>query len=328
MLLLRLRCGLPPRIRTAGPCRRGTATQPPALLPPPPAAEVPLLAVSKAHPVYFLHLPITTRELLVYCVHSPAHAIDDSLATVRLQRRAVALGTKGWAKLSLSRWRINQAIVRWVGKLLERVLYRETALRSIPPMAMLRRVVEPAESSAEKAVVSGSVTTLATSADLATIPLYHPVFESARSVRSSIVQEAAERAAFHRTRVWYCLLGMPLVAPFALVPVVPNVPFFWLAYRAYCHFEAHQGAKHLDYLVGKDPASLHLELVGYDALDQAYGHHGLGIEEVAFGEGATTDELLVMTEHTAQRLAAALGCPELEKVLVSAVRRNKQRLAA
>ena len=42
---------------------------------------------------------------------------------------------------------------------------------------------------------------------------------------------------------------IPISLPFALVPIVPNVPGFYIAYRLYCNVKALLGVKHLDYLL-------------------------------------------------------------------------------
>lgn len=42
---------------------------------------------------------------------------------------------------------------------------------------------------------------------------------------------------------------MPLTLPFALVPIIPNIPFFYLVYRAWSHWRAIAGGRHLQWLV-------------------------------------------------------------------------------
>lgn len=52
----------------------------------------------------------------------------------------------------------------------------------------------------------------------------------------------------HFTYMMICLIGAPLTLPVALLPVIPNIPGFYLAYRAWCNWKAYDGAKHLSYL--------------------------------------------------------------------------------
>ncbi|KAI6833603.1 hypothetical protein KC358_g6036 [Hortaea werneckii] len=41
------------------------------------------------------------------------------------------------------------------------------------------------------------------------------------------------------------------LSPFAVVPIVPNIPFFYLCFRAYSHFRALYGGRLLEHLVRK-----------------------------------------------------------------------------
>jgi hypothetical protein len=70
---------------------------------------------------------------------------------------------------------------------------------------------------------------------------------------------------------------MPIVVPFALVPVIPNLPFFYLAYRAFCHWKALLGAKHLEWLATKAQGNdAVLKAVGSTVLDAVYERRRLG----------------------------------------------------
>ncbi|CBX99053.1 predicted protein [Plenodomus lingam JN3] len=42
---------------------------------------------------------------------------------------------------------------------------------------------------------------------------------------------------------------MPFTAPFMLVPIIPNLPFFYVLYRAWSHWKALSGSKHLEFLL-------------------------------------------------------------------------------
>ena len=49
--------------------------------------------------------------------------------------------------------------------------------------------------------------------------IYPPSVIHGGDVPSIIRQLANERAALHRSRLWWSIIGMPIVAPFALVPL-------------------------------------------------------------------------------------------------------------
>lgn len=45
---------------------------------------------------------------------------------------------------------------------------------------------------------------------------------------------------------------MPFTIPFALVPVIPNLPFFYLVWRAWSHYRAYQSSKYLNDLLAQN----------------------------------------------------------------------------
>lgn len=53
--------------------------------------------------------------------------------------------------------------------------------------------------------------------------VYPPSIIPQQKVPAIIKQLATERNDVHRSRLVWSLVGMPIVAPFALVPLVPNV---------------------------------------------------------------------------------------------------------
>ncbi|KAF9945504.1 hypothetical protein BGZ70_003772 [Mortierella alpina] len=57
------------------------------------------------------------------------------------------------------------------------------------------------------------------------------------------------RIPYHRKYMIYSALCVPVTSLFTIVPVVPNIPFFYNAYRLWSHWKAYNGAKHLDVLV-------------------------------------------------------------------------------
>ncbi|KZT53807.1 hypothetical protein CALCODRAFT_407714, partial [Calocera cornea HHB12733] len=79
------------------------------------------------------------------------------------------------------------------------------------------------------------------------IPLLYP--PSHPAPLPHLQQLVAHRAPSHRRSLTlYCIL-MPLTAPFALVPVIPNIPFFYCAWRAWGHYRAYRAATYLDKLI-------------------------------------------------------------------------------
>ena len=44
-------------------------------------------------------------------------------------------------------------------------------------------------------------------------------------------------------------LSAPLTAPFAIIPIIPNFPFFYVLWRAWSHYKAWKGAEYLEDLL-------------------------------------------------------------------------------
>lgn len=53
--------------------------------------------------------------------------------------------------------------------------------------------------------------------------VYPPSIIQEQKIPTIIQQLATERNDVHRRRLVWSLVGMPIVAPFALVPIIPNV---------------------------------------------------------------------------------------------------------
>ncbi|KAJ5028183.1 mitochondrial K+-H+ exchange-related-domain-containing protein [Bipolaris maydis] len=53
----------------------------------------------------------------------------------------------------------------------------------------------------------------------------------------------------HRSKLIWSVVIMPFTAPFMLVPIIPNLPFFYVLYRAWSHWKALGGARHLEFLL-------------------------------------------------------------------------------
>ncbi|ODV58933.1 Mrx19p ASCRUDRAFT_9706 [Ascoidea rubescens DSM 1968] len=82
------------------------------------------------------------------------------------------------------------------------------------------------------------------------IPLYFPKeFISNFEVSKKLEKISINSTNYHTKQLIYCLVGIPLTLPIAVVPLIPNFPGFYLCYRAYCHVKALVGLKHLKYLL-------------------------------------------------------------------------------
>ncbi|EGS22032.1 uncharacterized protein CTHT_0039170 [Thermochaetoides thermophila DSM 1495] len=176
-------------------------------------------------------LPISTRRTLLYCqrLNTPAAAESQTTWADKIQAKA-ARTWSGWEKRDRG-W--QKAVVSYGNYLLRRIPYEEWGLKSVPPLSQRRREVELDGS--EKVEV-----------------IYPQSLLSRERIPRIIGQLATEREALHKARLIWCLVGVPITIPIGLIPLVPNLPFFYLAYRAWSHWRALSGGKHLQFLVNNN----------------------------------------------------------------------------
>lgn len=103
---------------------------------------------------------------------------------------------------------------------------------------------------------------------------------------------------------------MPLTIPVALVPLVPNVPGFYLLYRVYCHMKVMASVKHFVVLMKGN----HLDMVPVRAVDELYLQtNDLAVKQnvrnwVDGGvRAADAPELLLLSDDVVPRVVEALG---------------------
>jgi len=101
---------------------------------------------------------------------------------------------------------------------------------------------------------------------------------------------------------------MPIVAPFAIVPVIPNIPFFYLLYRAFSHWKALSGAKHLEFLLSRNllaptPAASLESVYRPIVLEMGSGKKDSG--------GLAHAEVMLIRKGHAQEIASVTGIPAL-----------------
>ncbi|KAG8709823.1 hypothetical protein FRC08_017988, partial [Ceratobasidium sp. 394] len=85
------------------------------------------------------------------------------------------------------------------------------------------------------------------------IPLiYPPSYMSSIDPLIHLRALLAHRSPLHRSRTWLWVGIAPLTAPFALLPIIPNLPFFFCVWRAWTHWRAHKASAYLLELVDQN----------------------------------------------------------------------------
>ncbi|KAI0396295.1 mitochondrial K+-H+ exchange-related-domain-containing protein [Xylariaceae sp. FL0594] len=207
----------------------------------------------------------------------------------------------GWEKKD-SGW--QKSVVKYGNRALRRIPYEEWGLKSVPTLSTRRREEEAMGKESHHVVFPPSVI-------------------SPSDAPRVLQTLATERESLHRSRMIWCFVGMPISAPFALVPVIPNLPFFYLVYRAWSHYRALAGGKHLQWLL----SNKFYTLSPAEKMDVIYHQQ----PPVLQSAGEKTDghdpdashprdpERMLLTQSSGRKLAEALDIPELEVELERAI---------
>lgn len=141
-------------------------------------------------------LPISTRRTLLYCERL-------NVANTEQQGyidKATARAAKLWASWEKKESGWQRKVVDYGNKALKRIPYEEWGLKSVPPLSARRQKEEL--SGKEKIEV-----------------LFPSSLIRTEKVLDALKLLGTERQSLHQKRMIWSLVGMPVVAPFALVPV-------------------------------------------------------------------------------------------------------------
>lgn len=152
-----------------------------------------------------------------------------------LSDRIVNKASSTWLSWEAATGGWKKAVVGWGNKAVSRIDYREHSLKSIMSRSSYERY--------HPDLVASKLT------------LSHPSALQKDKIASLIKTLADEGYPRHRQKLIYSFILMPFTAPFMLVPIVPNLPFFYVAFRAWSHYRAMMGSSHLKILIDQDRIS-------------------------------------------------------------------------
>ncbi|KAH9002559.1 mitochondrial K+-H+ exchange-related-domain-containing protein [Lactarius hatsudake] len=119
-------------------------------------------------------------------------------------------------------------------RLVDRVEFEELALKGVDP-SMGPKISHPRNPSEEQK--KGAI-----------IPLVHPKFVNT-PLLSHLETLLSRRTPRHRKGFYTWMLLAPLTAPFMLIPVIPNLPFFFCVWRSWSHYRAYKASDYLHSLL-------------------------------------------------------------------------------
>lgn len=206
-------------------------------------------------PIKLLVLPIRNNKQFVYYKHGDDLLNQKSLL-IRCERWTVEKSLKIWNKMRESDKSYNKKLVLYINKLLDTVSWTEDSLASVPnESALLKRL---RDSDDKITLTEYNKNAELGKEHLLPLHIYYPIQgnNDASKIIDSLRRLSNHGLTYHKRQIIYCLLGLPLTIPLILLPVIPNVPGFYLTYRIYCNYKAYLGAKHLQRIVNEETSEL------------------------------------------------------------------------
>lgn len=148
-------------------------------------------------------LPLTTRQALIYC-QKPA---QQATKPASYSDRIINFAAKTWAKWETAEKGWQKAVVKYGNRGLQRIPYPEWGLKSFPPGTPKAEAKTLTDAVRHDVVYPGNVM-------------------HTDDVPKVMLRLARERRNLHWNRFIGSMLGMPLTAPFMLVPVYGNGHLF------------------------------------------------------------------------------------------------------
>ncbi|EDO19043.1 hypothetical protein Kpol_2000p7 [Vanderwaltozyma polyspora DSM 70294] len=170
-------------------------------------------------------IPISKGHQFIYYHHQQEH-LDTSKLIVKADQWVISKSVGLWRRLADSNRSINVKIVNWVEKLLNQLPWQEESFKSVPVEEHI--IKEPGYQYV-----------------LYMLDKDKDVNVGVKDRVNEIKKMCEDGVNYHRRHAIYCAVGLPLTLPMALLPVVPNVPGFYLLYRIYANYKAYHGALHL-----------------------------------------------------------------------------------
>lgn len=141
-------------------------------------------------------LPISTRRTLLYC--QKIHVLPKDKQT--LVEKTTVKASKLWADWEKKDGGWQKKVVEYGNHALRRIPYEEWGLKSVPPLSTRRR---------EEEILGKDKNVL----------LFPKTVIPETKAFNVLKTLGSEREALHKSRLMWCFVGMPISAPFALVPM-------------------------------------------------------------------------------------------------------------
>ncbi|CAE6421289.1 unnamed protein product [Rhizoctonia solani] len=180
------------------------------------------------------------HPLIYYYAQMPKRTESDEQSPALL-KRAQEKASQMWSNWGKAPGGWKLKVHTYGEKIVDRIDFEELALASIdtslgPKISQLGKRGSEGRKLSEEQTKTHTVS----------IPLiYPPSFMSSVDPLVSLQDQLSIRSPLHRRKTWFWVGVMPFTAPFMLIPVMPNLPFFFCVWRAWTHWKAHKASTYL-----------------------------------------------------------------------------------
>lgn len=271
--------------------------------------------VSKTMKIYCF--PITETKSYLHFKDYPEFINNDS-KIIKYENMISSKAASLWTNFCKSDKKINQTIVYYINKFLSQISWEEDSLKSIPSKSALLRIAYKKKTDTVSYLKATEQNT--TEAELQDIEFLYPnsIIKSEKQILNEVKQMYQIGQQYHKKQILINLGLFPLTLPLIILPIVPNVPGFYLFYRAYSNFKALQGANHLKYLHEED----HLSLKPSEELNEIYVQYN----KIIKSQDGNHKEQIFLNEETIEQISKQLDLPEIEQHLKKALAQETNRI--
>ncbi|KTW32403.1 uncharacterized protein T551_00493 [Pneumocystis jirovecii RU7] len=190
----------------------------------------------------FYIIPITKKRHFLYCCQKSV------ISNLSLIDRFANKVNNIWGKWGNSETKWKKKLVKIGNQMIDRLPYEEWTLKNVPSHEKMHEIYKMKG-------IQNKVT------------VHYPTSFGPEKVIFTISDLVKRKIMFHKRRMIFSIIGAPFTLPVALIPIIPNIPGFYLLFRAYSHWKAFHGAQHLDYLLKNNLFNLSAS----SSLDKVYG---------------------------------------------------------
>ena len=142
-------------------------------------------------------LPISTRQSLIYCQRLNQQLSTETTYIDKITSKA----STTWLNWERKETGWQKRVTAYGNKLFQRLPYQEWGLKSIPPLSARRQSDE----------IEGKEEVL--------LEFPERIIEPRKVQDALRLYGSDEKQSFHSKRMWGSIIGMPISAPVALIPV-------------------------------------------------------------------------------------------------------------